>query len=120
MADIAERFARQLAAHSSRRGFLSLAGKVALGAGAVAAGVGLGTAHAAPCYCCGLDGSSTCWNEFATCSCPPNTVAQDWYCCSQVINGQRYYYTYQACDDKITLSFVCWACYTGCNASPAP
>lgn len=92
-----------LATQSSRRGFLTTIGKIALGAGGAVAGIGSGAQALAATCCnpaCNYGNNTTCppWN------CPGLT-----FCCG---SGEQHYGC-QACLYCNTQQVACYATYWG-------
>ncbi len=96
MDKIVYQVSERLAAASSRRGFMSIVGKVALGAAAIAAGQGLGEARAA--------GVSPDNVSIACCS---GVGCQNLYCPA----GSHYQYNWQCCLASNCFKYQCNDCY---------
>jgi hypothetical protein len=117
MQGIPNQLALRLADRSSRKGFLGTIGKVGLGvAVGVFAGGGTALADVGPCgYCCNMTYSKTCWASYNTCSCPPNTLVGNFFCCMHQGRQYNYYPCFSSYDPQY---LICFGCGLGCVGAP--
>lgn len=96
-----------LAQRSSRRGFLSIAGKAALAVGAALL-IGVESADAVTCpFCCLV--TPTCVSRFGLCDCPQGDDSSTLNCCTH--NG--FLWGYVSC--TFNGEFDCYGCPGGCH-----